>query len=421
MNTTEPQATSAINGKKILLSTIGSRGDIQPLIALALTLKQHGAHPLLAAGPNLKEFVNGFGLEFTSNGPDLVKLEKRNHEGIERTEAEIAEGYALYMREAFSSAYQAAQHCDMFIAGGVTNHAGRSVAEALNIPFACLAYCPAVIPAPNHPPPRMILRQNQQAQKRPKSVNKSLWKSFEKEQNDTYLELINQQRKLLNLAPIDNVHRFSMSDQPWLAADKTLGPAAKVRGILTHQVGPLLLEDTQPLSDEIEAFLQNGPAPIYVGFGSMIFVGSLTGEQIVDACRQSGYRAIIYRGWAELDIPQDDDNILVIGDHNQSKLFPRVAAVIHHGGAGTTTVAAVAGVPQIIIPRYYDQFYWAHRIQELGIGMTCRSAYSISVDALVGAIKELVTPQRAARASEVSKQIELQGAQNTAKLIAAML
>lgn len=404
-------------GKKILLSTTGSRGDVQPMLALAIELKKQGYELRLAAGPNLREFIESYGFEFSPYGNDLKKTEKQRREGTEEVFKELREYDKSYISRAFSETMEAAKDCDMIVVAGSYHHAGRSIAEALNIPFACLIFATVVVPSPRHPPTRMFMYRNQQAQSRPKSVNNGLWKSHEKEQNTAYLEQMNEARGKLDLPPIKTVSHFIMGSEPWLVADATLGPASSIRAFKIKQPGPLLLENKAPLSDEIEAFLQSGPAPIYVGFGSMLFTGNLDGESIVEACRASGYRAIIYRGWANIDIPEGDNDILAIGEHNQSKLFPRMAGIVHHGGAGTVTAAAIAGVPQIIVPNYLDQFYWAYRLKLIGIGFGCRCAYTISVDSLSGAIKELASPERVERAKEVSKQIELNGVNNVIELI----
>ncbi|WP_344174587.1 glycosyltransferase, partial [Pilimelia columellifera] len=85
--------------------------------------------------------------------------------------------------------------------------------------------------------------------------------------------------------------------------------------------------------------------------------------------RTLGRRAVISRGWAELSLPDDGTDCIAIGEVNERALFPRVAAVVHHGGSGTTASAARCGVAQVVIPQMYDQYYWAQRVEQLGIGI----------------------------------------------------
>jgi vancomycin aglycone glucosyltransferase len=109
------------------------------------------------------------------------------------------------------------------------------------------------------------------------------------------------------------------------------------------------------------------------------------------------------------------NDCLSIGDVNHAKLFPRVAAIVHHGGAGTTTAAARVGTPQVVIPHNYDQFYWAHRVQELGIGASGPTRDDITVDSLVHALREALQPEVRMRAQELAGRMELHGARIAAE------
>ena len=100
---------------------------------------------------------------------------------------------------------------------------------------------------------------------------------------------------------------------------------------------------------------------------------------------------------------------------NHAKLFPRVAAIVHHGGAGTTQTAARAGTAQVIIPHNYDQFYWAHRVQELGAGVSGPLRDDITVDNLAQALRECLQPEVTTRAHEVAIRMELHGARIAAQ------
>jgi vancomycin aglycone glucosyltransferase len=121
-------------------------------------------------------------------------------------------------------------------------------------------------------------------------------------------------------------------------------------------------------------------------------------------------RAILFGGWAELSLTDNEPDCLAIGEVNQQALFKRVAAVVHHRGAGTTTAAARAGAPQVVIPQHYDQHYWAQRIQTLGIG----TAYAPSIptsDSLTSALEHTLQPDVAARAQSLAAVVRSDGAQ----------
>ena len=110
------------------------------------------------------------------------------------------------------------------------------------------------------------------------------------------------------------------------------------------------------------------PPPIYVGFGSMAARAEKMTRIVVEAVRGAGQRLILASGWANLGGIEPADDLLVIGSVPHDRLFPRMKAVIHHGGAGTTATAARAGIPQIIVPHLLDQFYWAHQILNKRLG-----------------------------------------------------
>ena len=150
----------------------------------------------------------------------------------------------------------------------------------------------------------------------------------------------------------------------------------------------------------MEEFLADGEHPVYLGFGSMR-ASDQTGRVLIEAARALGLRSILSQGWAGLT-PDDGNDCLSIGDVNHGRLFPRVAAIVHHGGAGTTQTAARAGAAQVIVPHNYDQFYWAHRIQQLGTGVSGPLRDDITVENVAGALREALQPEVRMRAQELA-------------------
>jgi UDP:flavonoid glycosyltransferase YjiC (YdhE family) len=125
----------------------------------------------------------------------------------------------------------------------------------------------------------------------------------------------------------------------------------------------------EPLPPKLEAFLEAGPPPVYLGFGSMTDPDpARTTRCLLQALERAGLRAVVSEGWAGLGGGALPEGVLAIGPVSHAALFRRVAAVVHHGGAGTTTTAARAGAPQILVPHVLDQFWWARRVAELGLG-----------------------------------------------------
>jgi len=207
---------------------------------------------------------------------------------------------------------------------------------------------------------------------------------------------VNRGRAGLGLPPTPSPMTTLMSARMLLAADPELAPLAAGAPPATLQTGPWIFHDPRALESRVEAFVRAGPPPIYVGFGSMVARKSLKlGQCAVQAARLVGRRLIVAGGWASLDTGLAGlDGVLAVSEAPHDKLFPLVAAAIHHGGAGTTTAAARAGIPQIIVPHLLDQFYWARRVERLGLGPRSLPVGSVSVDALAMRMAELLNESR---------------------------
>jgi vancomycin aglycone glucosyltransferase len=394
---------------KILLSTIGSRGDVQPILALALELQRLGHKALICAAPNFQEWVKSFGVDFAPIGFDLEKWTRSQAKLPKPMQVPSVEERrklaSMTVIEQFRVLTQAAQGCDLIVVGGVLQTAGRSVAEALKIPYVYVSYCPTTLPSPDHPPAMMGTHHSQSL---PGDKNLKLWEENNQSFNQMFLDTVNEQRAALGLSPVQDVSRYVSTDEPWLAADPVLGPAGSPIDMNIIQTGAWLLNDPAPLPEQLEKFLEEGEPPLYFGFGSMR-ASEQTSGVLVEVARALGKRAIISQGWAQLNAPDVGSNCMVIGNVDHAKLFPRVALVAHHGGAGTTTTTACAGKPQVIVPHVYDQYYWADRVQTLGIGVMGPQSSELNVDALVHALRECLKPEMTACAQTVASRVERHG------------
>lgn len=398
---------------KILISSIGSRGDVQPLLALALELKALGHEPVLCAAPNFRTWVESFSALFFPIGLDTRQAAARIASAKTKpSKAQLRNLAAQTVRAQFQATAEAAQGCDAIVVAGALQTAGRSIAQANGIPYVYAAYCPAVLRSPGHPPPK--IRTRIRAQSLPSLANRLLWRLDERSWNHFFRSPLNAQRAELGLPGVSNVARHVAGGEPWLAADATLGPAAPPNGQVIVQTGAWLLSDTTPLPDEIERFLAAGEPPLYFGFGSMQ-TSPQACRVLIEAARALGYRSIVSRGWGQLQPPDGGTDCIAVSDVSHERLFPRLAAVVHHGGAGTTTAAARAGAPQLIVPHVYDQYYWAHRVQRLGIGVAGPRAARLSTALLVRSLRASLAPATRARARALAQRITLDGARIAAE------
>jgi vancomycin aglycone glucosyltransferase len=397
---------------RVLLSSIGSRGDVQPIVALARELQALGHLARLCVAPNFKEWIESYGLECIPIGPDLKKMTGGTVPGkpVLPSKEQLQQLADQMVRGQFQVLGEAARGCDLIVAAGALQIATRSIAEAQNIPYVFTAYCPAVLPSSKYPPPEMGRNYSFTL---PESENLRLWKENE-ESFHKFGPTLNEERAKIGLAPIENVRDYMFTDRPWLAADPVLAPAFPLTGMNVVQTGAWMISEETPLPDELEDFLADGPPPLYLGFGSMQ-ASDQTGHRLVEAARALGLRSILSQGWAGLAPSDMGGDCLSIGDVNHAKLFPRMAAIVHHGGAGTTSTAARAGRAQVIVPHNYDQFYWAHRIQQLGVGVSGPLRDDLTVDGLVEALRECLQPEVTARAQAVADRMELHGARIAAE------
>jgi vancomycin aglycone glucosyltransferase len=226
---------------------------------------------------------------------------------------------------------------------------------------------------------------------------------------------LNAHREALGLPPVDNVRDHVFTDHPWLAADPMLDPWPGSPDLDVVQTGAWILPDERPLQADLEAFLDAGDPPVYVSFGS-VRAPEDAAVVSIEAIRAQGRRVVVSRGWADLAPIDDGDDCFVVGEVNHQALFERVAAVVHHGGAGTTTTATRAGAPQVVVPQIADQPYWAGRVAALGIGVAHDGSTPTS-ESLSAALSTALSPATRARANAVAATIRTDGATVAATLL----
>ncbi|WP_437729600.1 glycosyltransferase [Sorangium sp. So ce861] len=393
---------------RVLLTGVGTRGDVQPVVALAAEMRRRGHDVRLCIPPNFIDWVAGMG--FTASP---IGIAMRAPSGAAAAQAAIPTPeqvralVAHLVKDQFDATAAVAEGCDAIVAGGAHQYAARSIAERLGIPSVVALYAPVALPSPDHAP-------NGVPGGDPES-NLRGWQGESRSWNERILERLNGHRERLGMSPLNDAFSHILGKAPWLAADPVLGPLPATPGLEVAQTGAWLLADKTPLAPELEAFLAAGEPPVYVGFGSMP-VDPQTGRSVIEAVRAAGRRVVLSQGWAELGLVDDAGDCIAIGDVNQQALFPRVAAVVHHGGAGTTTTAARAGVPQVIVPMFSDQPYWASRVRALGIG-TSVDRGSLSAESLRAALGGALERGVAARAGAIAGSVAVDGAAVAADLV----
>ena len=347
---------------KIILATSGSRGDVQPMLALGLALQDAGHEVLLLAPPENAGWVKGYCCPFRpfgSNFEDFLDEMKDAHT------FKAAITFLRFVRREidiqFSQFPAIIQKADLILAASLCV-AAPSFAELFDIPYRFIAFCPQLLPSCFHPTP--VIRNHSL----PLWLNRQTWWLDKKADGFLIKPIINKKRARMGLKPIHSTLGHLLGNPVMVASDPVLGSVPMDVEQDFTQTGYFHHHQIGKLTPDLEAFLASGAPPVYVGFGSMP-KRDLQGivQLVMEAGRSAGQRLIISGGKGANHLPTSE-NCYFADKTPHKRLFPRLSVVVHHGGSGTTATAARAGVPQIIIPHILDQYYWGDRIHRTGLG-----------------------------------------------------
>jgi vancomycin aglycone glucosyltransferase len=385
---------------RILLASHGTRGDVQPIVALGVALKARGHVVELVIPSNFLSWARSFGLEAQSDGTDVKALLQASGIGLQSFNWQLR--YLLDNTPLlFEPVARVSKDCDLIIGAGL-QFAAASVAQWRDVPYAHAVFCPCATPNSATPPPNM------RTQTLPGWINRALWRAGGPLANLALRGVVNRGRATLGLDALDNPLTEILHGRTILAADRQLAPpsADAPKGAMNTDAWEL--EEPGTLDQRIETFLEDGAAPIYVGFGSMVAprAAELVAQAIA-AVRAVGRRTVIAGGWAALESHvKEAADVLTIDNVPHALIFPRVAAAVHHGGAGTTTAAARAGIPQVVLPHILDQYYWAHRVKQMGLGPPALPVERVTVHLLTNRLSRGVNdPLIRARVNELGPAI----------------
>ncbi len=391
---------------RIAILTIGTRGDVEPFIALGMGLKASGHDVRVITTRDYESFVTGHDLTFCPVEADIRAL-MGNETGQEFVESGrnpiqfMRKGLKLLgplMARTFIDAWDACRGADAIICA-LMGIPGFYIAAELDIPCFEVQLQPSrrtrAFPAPGLPNLRLgILNLLSHV-----TMEQALWLSFRPAAARWYRKTFpgrTQNTSWPTHRPLRLPALFAYSS---LVVPK---PPDWPESI--HVTGFWFLDnsgnrtDSSMISPELVRFLEAGSPPVFIGFGSMGSrdPGSTT-EMVLTALRQTRQRGILLTGWGGLGNSISDsrlardDRIFVIHECPFDWLFPRMAAVIHHGGVGTFAQGIRAGVPSIITPVFADQFLWGQRVFELGAGAKPIPRQRLTADRLAEAIHTVIT------------------------------
>lgn len=364
---------------RLLVLTYGTEGDTRPLVMLCHGLMQAGHEVMLLAEGGTLESARVSGvLHATLEGnihDEVVALVSRGND-LGAAARGLARMAARHVPAWMRQANAAAVGCDAVLTGGLAAFVGMSVAERHGVPVIGLGMIPLTptraFPTPFLPRLRLPGVLNRLSYS---AVNHAVWRTFKRP--------INAAREAMGMP----ARRSLWRDVPMLyGISPSLLPEPADWPADHHVCGQWRAPELGWQPDAaLKAFLEAGPAPVYVGFGSMT---GFDREQVLPALLKAlaPRRVLLSPGWAGLpDIPLPP-SVFVVGSVPHEALFPRCAFVIHHGGSGTTHSACRAGVPSLVMPLAADQFFWAQRLRDLGVAPGALSAKRLDAVSLARAI-----------------------------------
>jgi len=385
---------------RLAIQTHGTRGDVQPYLALARGLKEAGYEVVLATAARFEEFVTAHGIPFAPLPDDFLDLmdapEGRAALSGRRSltwTVRLVREVRPMMRRLLEAQWAAAQGADAIIyhpkaLGSV------HIAERLDVPAFLAFTLPGMTPTRAFPSPMVPF-----AELGP--LNRFSHELFLRYANALFRTPINRWRKevlglppfrrddCLGGTPVLRLYGFSPAVVPkptdWDANSEATGYW-------------FLDDEGWIMPPSLREFLEAGPPPVYVGFGSIPSMDPVrTTAMVVEALAIAGQRGILATGWGGLAAAPLAQHVYMLDAAPHDRLFPYVAAVVHHGGAGTTAAGLRAARPTVICPFFGDQPFWGRRVAALGVGPAPIAFKHLTATGLAEAIRRAVADREMQR------------------------
>lgn len=421
----------------IFITTVGTRGDVQPFVALGKGLQDAGHHVTICTSERFRGFIEEHGLSYGYMSNALLDLmdSQAGRQAMEdtvgvfgfiKTTIKLISQAKSINRSLIEDSWNAAREAEPDL---IIYHpkvlSGIHLAEKLGVPVAMGFYLPLVVPTSEMPAaglPDLKLggwynRLTYTLVHKGFTTYMGVIQAFRKEKLG--LPPFPKSAGVINTAdsePIPILHAFS---RHLVSPPSDWPPHAHVTGFWF-----LDRDEAWEPPEDLVNFLNSGEPPVYVGFGSIFGKKpARTAQIVVDALQEAGVRGLIATGWGGLQARDLPDTIFAIEQAPHDWLFPRVAAVVHHGGAGTTAAGLRAGRPTVICPFFGDQPFWGQRVHDLGVGSKPIPQKKLTVKKLAAALREVTTSTAIRqKAQTLGEHIRAeQGVANAVALIKDML
>jgi len=399
---------------KITLLTYGSRGDVQPFLALAIGLRKAGHEVVLAAPSRFSSLITPYHIQFVPLAGDPAEISKGFTDAgtnVYRMVKSMRDYVLGIAPQVVDQIIEASSGADLLVHSFLFTTGAHSLARGMGIPDVSVQLFPMFAPTGDYPnvafPPLGRLGNYC-----------SHWFStqvFWFGGNASFKEI---QHLLPGSFPRTLHWPFSGAHpSPLLiACSPSVIPESRDWPAFVHTSGYLFMdtEAYQP-PDALMQFLENGQAPICVDFGSTVNrEANRIQELVIETLSRRHERVILLAGWSGNAAQAFSENTLYLQSAPHDWLFPRCKAVIHHGGAGTTAAGLRAGIASIILPHSADQPFWGRRVRDLGVGAAPISIRQLSGERLTAALDEIENPDLISRARNLGRKIALEDGVGTA-------
>ncbi|WP_024803281.1 glycosyltransferase [Nocardia sp. BMG51109] len=407
---------------RVAIPLTGTRGDVQPAVALGLELRRRGHQVRLGAPPNLVGFATRAGLTAQACGPDVQQLYS-SEEGQRALAAGssfrlmqlVGKQMADYADRMNHEVVEVCADADVIVATMLTEDRAHAVSEAMRVPMVSMHGFPsrsnAAYAFPGSLPPQW---------RAPAAVNRATWAVGENLRRVVFMRYLNRLRRDLGLPRSfastaaelarDGVPELQIYDpalvpglpEQWGARRPFVGFLPLERSA-REAIGESSADDT-----ELMDWLRQGDPPVYFGFGSMPIRDTHAVLAMVrEVCDRLGLRGLVSAGWSDLDAADAETGprIRVVGPLAHDLVFPLCAAAVHHGGIGTTFETLRAGLPTMVCSVSFDQPLWGAQVERLGVGAHV-SFQRLDRERLTEGLRRILLPEVVAQAKGLAAQLQ---------------
>jgi vancomycin aglycone glucosyltransferase len=389
---------------KIACVILGTRGDVQPMVALATGLIKNGHEVTICAPPENEELAIRNNCRFVAFGPSMkkkVKEDPQKNKGGVAVKISPSQGKKL-IGDQINLLPDIIKGVNLVLGAGIVVGV-HTAADILKVPYRYVAFYPIMLGTTKDDPFK----------------NRMMFGFGRSMMNLMMNGFINKNRDRFGVPPIKDIWKHWLGENVIIACDRELNTARDGVSFAFTQTGFMMLPSKNDLPDNVKAFCNSGKTPVYIGFGSNPIVDTEKYNQIFEQVRdETNQRLIISKGWADLPGNNTPD-ILYVDEMPFDLLFPKMAATIYHGGTGTMAAVARAGIPQAAFPFMGDQFDNRKQIVKLGLGPETCDFKKITAESISAAIKECVTNDKYRKnAAEIAQRLQnVNGVELTVRLI----